>query len=177
MTPEQGLAMMPRLANQAILFVTLLALLGGCERSPEELVGAMILAENIEEFVFRAEEASALGDKAIPIYVAVLNRHVEVPGSLLEMDKSYWCVFHLHKLARDGIYSIDEVPVLLRHMQKWRFLKSTRLAAETLQIITGLDVGYDEQFIGHYTDADEPERLRMLAMWRDWYNKKVGIVE
>lgn len=135
----------------------------------------MILAENIEEFVFRAHDASALREKAIPVYLAVLNRHVEILGSPLEMDKSYWCVFHLHKLAREGIYSVEEIPILLRQMQMWRFGESTRLAAETLQIITGLDVGYNE-LIDNYTDADEPERLRMLAKWREWYNKEVGIV-
>lgn len=170
--------MTSRLGKRAILFVTLLALLGGCKRSPEELVGSMILTENIEEFVFRAEEASTLGDKAIPIYLAVLNRHVEIRGSPLEMDKSYWCEFHLHELARKGIYSVDEIPVLLRQLQIWpAFYKSNLLAAATLRIITGLDVGYNEQFIDNYTDADEPKRLQMLAKWRDWYNKEVGIVE
>jgi hypothetical protein len=138
----------------------------------------MILTESIEEFVFRAEETSTLGDKAIPIYLAVLSRHIEILGSPLEMDKSYWCVFHLHELARKGIYSVDEIPILLREFQIWpAHDKSLLLAAETLQIITGLDVGYNQQFINNYTDADEPKRLQMLAKWRDWYNKEVGIVE
>src|SRR5262245_31114391 len=123
----------------------------------------MILAENIEEFVFRANEASTLEDKAIPIYLAVLNRHVEIRGSPLEMDKCYWCVFHLHELARKGIYSVDEIPVLLREFQIWPAVdKSNLLAADTFQIITGIDVGYNEQFIDKYTDADEPNRLQML---------------
>jgi hypothetical protein len=161
---------------RAILFVAFVAMLGGCERSPEELVGSMILTDNIEEFVFRAEEASALGKKAIPVYLAVLNRHIDNPGSPLEIDKSYWCAFHLRELARAGIHSVDEVPILLRQFQIWPVsYKLTQLSAETLKIITGLDVGYDEQFIESYTEADETKRAKMLAKWRDWYSKAVGI--
>lgn len=91
------------------------------------------------------------------------------------MDKSYWCAFYLRELARAGIHSVDEVPILLRQFQIWPVhYKSTQFSAETLQIITGLDVGYNEEFVDNYTEADESERLQMLATWRGWYDKEVS---
>ena len=115
--------------------IVALAFLAGCGRSPEELAGSMILTENIEEFVHRADEASELGKKAIPIYLAVLNRFVENIASPLEIDKSYWCIFHLKELAGKGVSSLDEIPILLRHLETWPVsYKSTLLAADTLKI-------------------------------------------
>jgi hypothetical protein len=150
----------------------------GCERSEEELVGAMILTESSEEFRFLASEAVDLGDTSIPVFLAVLNRHVEQPVNLTEHSKISICLKHLRDLARQGIYSIQEVPALLHVLEEQLvYVPNSLVAAELLQMITGLDVGYDEEFLKNYTVAAEPERLRMLAKWRDWYNKEVGRVE
>ena len=44
----------------------------------------------------------------------------------------------------------------------------TLVPAETIRIITGLDVGYDEQFVHSYEEEDEPARQQMLDRWRRW---------
>ena len=152
------------------------AFLVACERSPEELAGAMIMTDDNEEFRFLAAEAIDLGEKSIPIFLAVLNRHVENTGNLTEWSKTNISVEYLRDLARQGIYSTEEVPTLLYVIEGQQIhIRDTLMTAETLQIITGLDVGYHEEFAKRYTGDDEPERLRKIAAWRDWYNKQAGI--
>jgi hypothetical protein len=152
-----------------------LLMTGSCNPSPERLVGHMILTENIEDFAILAHETSTRGDEAIPIFLAVLNRHVYVTGSPLELDKTYWCLVHLRDLARQGIYNRDEVPTLIRVTEDWHgIFEYSVIPAETLKLITGVDVGYDEAFVERYTEADEPERQQMIAAWRDWYVAEAG---
>ena len=136
----------------------------------------MIMTDDNEEFRFLAREAIDLRERSILIFLAILNRHVENTGNLTEWSKTNISVTYLRDLARQGIYSIEEVPTLLYVIEELQInIRDTVITAETLQIITGLDVGYDEEFAKRYTGDDEPERLRKIAAWRDWYNKEVGI--
>ena len=144
--------------------------------SPEELVGTMIMAEDTEEFNLAAGEAAELQEKAIPLFLAVLKQHDIVKGSVLEYAKTNGSVYHLRELARRGIYSVDEVPVLLYVIEERQiYAPDTVGTAEILRIITGLDVGYSKEFAEQYKAEDEPERLRKIGIWREWYNNEIGI--
>ena len=167
-----GVSAMTHLSRlRALALVLSVALLAGCEPSPEEALGRILLSHNTEEIHRLVADLYGHGEEAIPVYLAILNRRVEQGGSPCELTKSGRTLEYLMKLAQDGIYTVDEVPVLLRVIDdhKHVLFVNTIWPAETLRIITGVDVGWDAAFIENYTEADEPKRQAMLDEWRQWY--------
>lgn len=163
---------------QALRLVAVVALLAGCTRPPGELFDAMMSTDDNEQFRLLSGEAVDLGKDSIPIFLAILNRDVgpDRKLSVLEIGKDDVCLANLNELAKRGIFSIHEVPVLLREMEEEPLiLKATLISAETLKLITGLDVGYSEQFVAKYNKADESKRQEMLAAWRNWYEQNKGL--
>lgn len=160
-----------RLRLQMSALLLTVALLAGCKPSPEEALGRILLSHNTEEIHRLVANLYEHGEAAIPVYLAILNRRVEQGGSPCELTKSGDTLEYLHKLAQNGIYTVEEVPVLLRVIEdhKHVLFVNTIWPAETLRIITGIDVGWDAAFIENYTEADEPKRQAMLDQWRQWY--------
>jgi len=159
------------------LFVVALLLLG-CSRSPADLFDAMMDTDDYGEFQMLAGKAMDLGRDSIPIFLAVLSRDVppERRLSLVEIGKDDLCLARLNDLAERGIFSIHEIPVLLRRIEQPFVVNGTligtRTEAEILKRITGLNDAYDEKFVKNYTEADEPRRQKMLAAWQGWYDQK-----
>jgi hypothetical protein len=60
------------------------------------------------------------------------------------------------------------VPTLIRALEEQPAMADTLLTAETLRMITGLDVGYDADFVSTYTSDDEGKRREMIAKWKGW---------
>ncbi len=130
--------------------------------------------DNNEEFRLLSGQAMELGKDSVPIFLALLAR--EVPQdrklSIIELSKDGVCLRRLNDLAKKGIYSIFVIPALLKHMEEPFNLQASLEPAETLKLITGLDVGYNEQFVAGYTKDNESNRRQMLAVWRNWYEQR-----
>lgn len=155
--------------SRGIALVAALAIgLLACTQSPEELSASLKQTTNVEQAAHIAAKVRGLGADGIPTFLAVLNREVTNRFSLLEYGKDNICLMHLRDLARQGIHDPAEVPVLLRVMDRQIAIGDTLVPAQTIRIITGLDVGYDEQFVHSYEEEDEPARQQMLDRWRRW---------
>jgi hypothetical protein len=155
--------------SRGIVLVAVLAIgLLACTESREDLSESLKQTTDVEQSAHISAKVRRLDADGIPIFLAVLNRDVTDRFSLLESAKDNVCLKHLRDLARQGIHDPAEVPVLLRVMDRQIAIADTIVPAETIRIITGLDVGYDEQFIAGYEEADEPARQQMLDRWRRW---------
>jgi hypothetical protein len=154
------------IALVAALAIGLLA----CTESREDLSESLKQATDVEQAAHVSAKVRRLDADGIPIFLAVLNRDVNNRFSLLELAKDNICLKHLRDLARQGIHDAAEVPVLLRVLDRQIAIDGTIVPAETIRIITGLDVGYDEQFIASYDEEDEPARRQMLDRWREWHS-------
>jgi hypothetical protein len=162
---------------RVLRLITVAVLLVGCAPSPGDLFEKMMETNDNEEFRFLCADAVDLGKDSIPIFLAILSREIpeERRLSLIELTKTGRSIQGLSDLARQGIYSIHAIPILLRHMGEDLIRLDISLGpAETLKLITGIDVGYNEQFVADYTEAEEPRRKEMLAAWRAWYEQEVA---
>ena len=155
--------------SRGIALVAALAIgLLACTESREDLSESLKQATDVEQAAHVSAKVRRLEADGIPIFLAVLNRDLNDRFSLLERAKDNVCLKHLRDLARQGIHDAAEVPDLLRVMDRQIAIDDTIVPAETIRIITGLDVGYDQQFIGSYDEEDEPARQQMLDRWRRW---------
>lgn len=158
--------------SRGIVLVAALAIgLFACTESPEDLSQSLKQTTNYEQAAHIAARVRRLDADGIPIFLAVLNRDVANRFSVLEYGKDNVCLMHLREMARQGIHDPAEVPVLLRVMDRQMAIGDTIVPAETIRIITGLDVGYDERFVHSYEEKDEPARQQMLERWRRYSHR------
>lgn len=73
-------------------------------------------------------------------------------------------------MAQAGLYSVEEVPVLLRTIEMQIHMPDTFATAEILRIITGVDPGYSKEFVTAYSgaDADVRARAQKIELWKRW---------
>lgn len=128
----------------------------------------LIRADDIEEFNGYASIASMRGAKAIPMFVEVLDDSLKSRYRVLSYGKVNSSIFHLHALAAKGATDIRSVPILLRALEEQPAIEDSLMTADTLRMITGLDVGYDAEFVSSYTSDDEGKRREMIAKWKAW---------
>ena len=124
----------------------------------------------MEEFNAYAAAATALGAEGVPLLTAALDKSLDSKYDVFSYGKLNSSIYHLHQLAARGTYDIKSVPVLIRVIQEQIAIGDTLLTAETLRLITGLDVGYDARFISEYTSEDEDRRREMIEKWTAWYS-------
>lgn len=148
------------------------AALSACGSSPEEIHKGMLESQDMDQFQRFVGKAQRLGGDAIPIYVDVLDKSLDEPAKLLNYGKTGTCIQKLHELALEGVFELQEIPVLLRAMDLQLAIEDTLPTAYTLQIITGVDVGYDSSFVLSYKVDDEERRQEMISAWRHWYATK-----
>jgi hypothetical protein len=134
----------------------------------------LIKARDIEEFNRHAAAVTALGADGIPLLIAVLEKSLESKSDVLSYGKLNSSIFHLHDLASRGTYDVDSVPVLIRVIDEQIAMGDTLSTADTLRLITGLDVGYDARFVSEYTEEDEERRREMIEKWAAWYATHSG---
>ncbi len=77
-------------------------------------------------------------------------------------------------LAKVGGYSEETVPILLNVLENQRSIADSLITANTIKTITGIDVGYDLNFVKSYTSSDEPMRKEMILKWRSLSDKQSG---
>ncbi len=159
----------PKYIANTLLLVAIAIFLAGCERRPDVILGHMLQAEGLDDFQRYAGQARALEEDGIPLFLTVIEASLATPYSVFSYGKTNTCLNHLHDLASEGIYTVEEVPTLLRTINEQIAIMDTLVTAEILEMITGIDVGYDEEFVSSYTPSDEAKRERMISDWHRWY--------
>lgn len=170
--------------NKIIFPLALIAFLAGCPSpndegmrktvSDEDLKKTFIKTDNTDVMWECAGQLTAKGKDGIPILLDVLSSiRKEDRYSVIEYGRLAVCIVSLHKLAKDGQFTYESVPILIDAFEKQIDIAQTYITAETLRIITGVDPGYSKQFVDSYTASDEDERIRQdkIAQWRKWYRE------
>jgi hypothetical protein len=137
-----------------------------CDESQQEIKKQLLTSSNAEESTIYAKKVRELGVHGIPIFNEVISSSIEKQDNLTNYAKLMVSIKHLHEMAKEGIYSKESVPVLLNVIEKQRFIADSLITAEIITIITGLDVGYNLNFVKTYTPSDEPRRKEMILKWR-----------
>jgi hypothetical protein len=127
--------------------------------------------ETADEMRSYADTVAAKGTNGITILLCVLRRSLDEPFLTSNYVKSKICIETLRKLASQGIFTNEEVPVLVHALYKQIHIIDTYPTAETLRTITGIDPGYSKAFVESYTAKDEPERREKIQKWEGWWNK------
>ncbi len=125
-------------------------------------------ADDYEQFNRLAWRLSRQGEEAIPTLLIVMEQSLETKYSLLSYGKLNTCLVILHELATDGVYTLESVPVLVHVIEEQIVISDTLITAEILTIITGIDPGWDEEFVESYTLEDYPQVLEKIEQWREW---------
>jgi hypothetical protein len=137
----------------------------------EELSAQFINAGTTNEALAYAKKAQGLNYDGIPIFLSVLKDGLGKEYSVLSYGKTNISLKSLHTMAVNGIFISDEVPVLLEVIKRQPSVEDTLVTEDILKIVTGIDVGYNGDFIKNYSAADEPKRQEMLKLWEDWATK------
>ncbi len=112
------------------------------------------------------------GMNGIPIFLKVITNTIDDSDGLMDLNtqsKISICVKSLNELAKNNVYSIDEVPVLIMVL---RYVGKSFLAADTLRIITGVDPGISQNY---YKSTKFSDTLNKLEVWERWWaENKMG---
>jgi hypothetical protein len=159
----------------AICSFLLLAMLA-CNDPADQMQKGQSLGEakNVDEMVALANQLKSKGKKGIPSLLAALSSvQPRDRWAVVEYGRVNICVAALHELAGAGVYTVDEVPVLLRTIKMQIHMPDTFATAETLRIITGVDPGYSQEFVTTYSgsEADEDIRTQKISQWERWLQK------
>jgi hypothetical protein len=151
-----------------ILFTILFSLFCcRCSDSRHELKERFLASSDAEESARYAKEVGELGLNGIPIFNEVISSSIKTQDHLDSYAKLMLSLKYLNDLAKKGVYSMESVPILLNVLEKQRSIADSLITAETIKIITGVDVGYDLNFVRSYTPSDESRRKKMIQKWRE----------
>lgn len=130
--------------------------------------------DNTEEMWRYALRIEAEGTNGIPALLNALTNSLtpENRWSVTEYGRVYVCVTTLHELAKKGISTADEVPVMIFAIRNQTDVIQTFTTAETLRLITGVDPGYSQDFVKGYQEKDEPLRQSKIKQWEEWLTSK-----
>jgi hypothetical protein len=137
-----------------------------CSASEQEIRQRLLTSSDAEESAIYAKKVRELGLQGIPIFNEVISSSIDNQDNLDSYAKLMLSLKQLHGMAMEGVYSESSVPVLLDVLEKQRSIADSLIAAEVVKIITGLDVGYDLNFVKAYTPSEEPKRKKMILAWR-----------
>lgn len=148
-----------------------------CETDSDDLIHRMMTAENTDEFNMAAFRAGDLGHDGIPIILTVLGEIVGTNRQVFTLAKIDTCTRVLRDLAREGVHTVNEVPLLVEVMRN-RMLVMGRdedWAVETLIIITGVDPDWDELIARDWTSKEYDELGALfnqeVDVWERWYEE------
>ena len=160
--------------NRSALLAATVMLIGcffvACNSSREVTLDDLLAAEDMEQFNKFAAQAKSKGRDGIPLLLAVIDDSLKTKHEVFSYGKLNSSVLHLHDLAVDGVYTVESVPILIRAIEEQIAITDTLVTADTLQMISGVDVGYDAEFVGGYRVEDEERREEMISQWRQWYD-------
>ena len=131
-----------------------------------------IITPNVESIEKELNKYYKEGKAGIPKILIKLKEGLKNNTATISIEKVNKSVYYLHKLAEKGIYIDEELPLLVEALNKQLFMEDTYLTAETLRLITKIDVGYDKTFVMSYKVEDEEKRKAMVKKWEDFINQK-----
>lgn len=132
-----------------------------------DLSGEVILPNNNESVRLELEEKYKMGAAGIPHLIKAIEDNIHNqynPDSNSTVNHS---VRYLYMLAKKGIYLQQEVPVLINLLKTQIHVKDTFLTAETIRLITKVDVGYSREFVNNYISEKESVRQDMIGFWEN----------
>ena len=139
----------------------------------ENTLGAELSkAENVEEMWQLAAEFKSRGKQGIPGLLHALSSVSEQDRwAVAEYGRINVCITTLHELAKSGVYTDDEVPVLIRTIEIQIYMPDTFVTAEILRIITGVDPGYSKDFVNSFSgsETDKKNREAKISEWKKWW--------
>jgi hypothetical protein len=127
--------------------------------------------ENTDEMLQLAVELKLRGKKGIPGLLSALSSVSEQDRwAVVEYGRISVCIKTLHELAVEGVYTAEEVPILIRTFEIQTYMPDTYVTADTLRIITGVDPGYSIEFVKSYSgsETDEKARVGKIEKWKQW---------
>ena len=160
---------MRRKAQLAIVVAILGCMAAACSPQRAVTLDDLLGAEDTEQFNKHARQVKSQGVDGIPLLLAVIEDSLETKHNVFSYAKLNASITHLHNLAAAGIYTVQSVPVLIRAVEEQVAITDTLVTAKTLQMITGVDAGYDADFVSSYKVEDEERRQEMISAWRRWY--------
>jgi len=125
-----------------------------------------LAAETLDEIQTSAVKVRGLGAQGIPIFLEVMNSNLSSQDRLESYAKLMVCINQLHELAKEGVYIKEEIPVLFLVLENQRSITDSFRTAKIIEMITGIDGGYDESFVRSYTPDNEKRRKQMISSWK-----------
>jgi hypothetical protein len=168
---------MTRIAAAILTLTISCGIIVGCESRSDVSVEDLLQAQDMEEFNKHASAAESLGTSGIPLFLKVIDDSLDSRYSVFGYGKLNSSIFHLHDMALRGVFDVRSVPVLVRAIEEQIAIEDTLVTADTLRIITGIDPGYDADFVSSYTPEEEETRRAMIAPWREWYLERTQLLE
>jgi len=165
---------MRRNAKLSVIVAILVCMAAACDSQQAVTLDDLLGAEDMEQFNKRAAQARSQGRNGISLLLAVIDDSLETKYDVFSYGKLNASITHLRDLAADGIYTTESVPTLIRAIEEQVAITDTLVTAETLQKITGIDAGYDADFVSGYEVEDEERREEMISQWRQWYAANSG---
>ncbi len=153
--------------NRISLIITtlVLSLVLGCASESKESPKANYSVETLRQDLAKSAKK---GHKGIPEIVRVLEENMETHYAVFSSTAINLSVKHLHELAQQGIYTDEVLPVLVRAIKKQLAINDTLQTAKAIKLLSGVEVGYTEEFVNSYQVNDEPEWLAKIAVWEDY---------
>lgn len=159
--------------TECIMLSLILIFVSACMDSKQKIQDRLLNSSNFDKSIIYANKAHELGIEGIPIFLKVISASINDQYNVATYGKLMLCVNHLHEMAKKGIRSEESVPILFNLLENQISITDSLITAETLEIITGIEVGYDQNFIETYNTSDEPRRKEMISKWKSLSNSKV----
>ena len=139
-----------------------------CSDSKQEIENRLLASTDAEESAEYARKAREMGPEGIHIFNEVISSSIVKQDNLNYYAKLMLSLNNLHAMALEGVYSDESIPILLNVLERQRSITDSLITAEILEIITGMDVGYDLEFVNSYTPSDESKRQEMIFKWKSF---------
>ena len=165
-----------------IFCLILFVLLSSCGEKKQDLKRNYLSAQTDEEVRHLASDIRSLGVDGVPIFVEAMTSSLEKQDTLIGYSKLIVSLKGLNELAKNGIFTEDEVFALLLVLKKQRSIQDSLLTADTIYKITNVNVGYNLDFVKNYTVDDENARQKLISEWeglimKSLHAKSVGSVQ
>ncbi len=128
---------------------------------------------NYESVTNQLHENYERGEKGVPEIIALLEKALGQPANSTNLSLVGNAVYYLHKLIMDGHKSKEIGCALVKAIEQQADLGATLDTADALKDITGIDVRYDEKFVGNFNPDSKLDLQRKSEKIQVWA-KKLG---
>lgn len=126
-----------------------------------------------ESVRIQLEDSFKKGGEGIKEILKILEKSLQNPYNATDYSTANLSINYIYKLVSSGMkYDKKEVAeTLIMAINKQIYMTDTLTTAKTLQIVTGVDVGYNKEFVETYTENEEPKRQGMILKWKESIEK------